>query len=111
MDFDLVGLEQGPPDGGEVAEVTLDLLLQVQRPDVLVERAQHTSGVGAVLALVPLRGDLGVLDPHVGHEVPVAHTPVVAQVAPDGVRQALVNLQPMLTPVSCSLVRVRLILR
>ena len=54
---------------------------------------------------------LAVLDPHVGHEVPVAHAPVVAQVAPDGVRQALVNLQPMLTPVSCSLVRVRLILR
>ena len=45
MDFDLVRLEQRPPDGGEVAEVTLDLLLQVERPDVLVKRAHYAISV------------------------------------------------------------------
>ena len=35
VDFNLVRLQQRPPDGGEVAEGTLDLLLQVERPDVL----------------------------------------------------------------------------
>ena len=28
-----MSLQQRPPDGGEVAEVTLDLLLQVECPD------------------------------------------------------------------------------
>ena len=35
MHFNFVSLQQRPPDGGEVAEVTLGLLLQVERLNVL----------------------------------------------------------------------------
>ena len=56
VDFDLVCLQQGPPDGGEVAQVTFDFLLQVEGPDVLVQRAHKVGCVGAVLVLVPLWG-------------------------------------------------------
>ena len=37
MDFDFVSLQQRPPDGGKVAEVTLDLFLQVECPEVKIK--------------------------------------------------------------------------
>ena len=60
---------------------------------MLGQCAQQMSGVGAVLALVPLGGGLRVLHLHMGHEEPFAHSLVVAQLAADGVGQALVNIQ------------------
>ena len=92
MDLHLVGPEQGRPHSGKVAEMTLQLLLQVQRLDVLVEGVPRLGGVRAVLALVPLGHRLPRVSAlHVRHQGIVAQPDELAQLAPEWEFNAGVN--------------------